>query len=247
MTTDFTERLLIDAGLERGMRVVDIGCGRGDVTLLAARLVGDTGHVVGIDREPAAIAAARARVVELGVENIEFLEGDFATAKAAGGPFDAAVGRRVLMYQADATASVRMLAEAVRPGGTIVFQESDATLAGGKSALALHDRARAWIWRTVEREGGNLHMGFDLARVFGEAGLDTAHVRAEATLETPSESMPTGALLRIMLPRILAHGVATEAEMELDTLDARLDEERRRASATYVRELVFGAWARKPA
>jgi hypothetical protein len=50
-----------------------------------------------------------------------------------------------------------------------------------------------------------------------------------------------------MLPRILAHGVATEAELDVATLDQRLLEERTAAGATYIGDLVFGAWARKAA
>src|SRR5262249_41337764 len=50
-----TERLMRDAGIGRGMRVLDMGCGVGDVSMLAAELVGGPGSVVGIDRSSAAI------------------------------------------------------------------------------------------------------------------------------------------------------------------------------------------------
>ena len=54
-----TERLLRSAGVRPGMRVLDLGCGSGDVTMLAAELVGASGSVVGIDRSPEVIAVAR--------------------------------------------------------------------------------------------------------------------------------------------------------------------------------------------
>jgi SAM-dependent methyltransferase len=56
-----TRRLFEDAGIAAGMEVLDIGCGPGDVTLLAADLVGMTGHVVGVDMNPGIVATARAR------------------------------------------------------------------------------------------------------------------------------------------------------------------------------------------
>src|SRR5882757_11549895 len=56
-----TEHALHLAGLRPGMRVLDVGCGPGDVSFLAARLVGPTGEVVGVDRAAAAVAAARGR------------------------------------------------------------------------------------------------------------------------------------------------------------------------------------------
>lgn len=58
-----TRPFLRDAGLSPGMRVLDVGSGAGDVTLLAAHLVGPTGHAVGADRSAAAVALARARVL----------------------------------------------------------------------------------------------------------------------------------------------------------------------------------------
>ncbi len=63
---EMTERLLIDAGIGPGMRVLDVGCGRGDVALLAAKMVGAQGEVVGIDRDLVALESARGRVRDAG-------------------------------------------------------------------------------------------------------------------------------------------------------------------------------------
>jgi cyclopropane fatty-acyl-phospholipid synthase-like methyltransferase len=57
----FTERLFRDAGIGSGMKVLDLGSGAGDVALLAARLVGSEGSVVGIDTNPAILETARIR------------------------------------------------------------------------------------------------------------------------------------------------------------------------------------------
>jgi SAM-dependent methyltransferase len=57
----WTEQFLLLAGLEPGMRVLDLGCGMGDVSLLAARIVGTTGHVTSIDRDVVVIKRARER------------------------------------------------------------------------------------------------------------------------------------------------------------------------------------------
>jgi SAM-dependent methyltransferase len=55
---DLTEEVLRRAGMEPGMRVLDVGCGTGDVLFLATRLVGPTGAVLGVDRSAAAVAVA---------------------------------------------------------------------------------------------------------------------------------------------------------------------------------------------
>ena len=92
-----TERLVRAAGLEPGMRVLDVGSGAGDVALLAAELVGPEGEVVGVDVDGAALEIARGRAQSLGLGNVSFVEGDARTAELEGG-FDAAVGRLVVMY-----------------------------------------------------------------------------------------------------------------------------------------------------
>jgi len=61
-----------DAGVARGMRVLDVGSGAGDVAMFVADMVGPTGEVVGSDRSAEALAAARARVRERGYLNIAF-------------------------------------------------------------------------------------------------------------------------------------------------------------------------------
>jgi ubiquinone/menaquinone biosynthesis C-methylase UbiE len=66
-----TRRLVFDSGIRRGMRVLDLGCGVGDVSMLIAETVGPTGAVVGIDREQRAIETARARAEERGVSSSE--------------------------------------------------------------------------------------------------------------------------------------------------------------------------------
>ena len=75
---EFTEEVLRRAGLQFGMRVLDAGCGAGDVSLLAARLVGPSGRVTGVDRSPESIALAQRRVEANGLSNISFLVCDLA-------------------------------------------------------------------------------------------------------------------------------------------------------------------------
>jgi ubiquinone/menaquinone biosynthesis C-methylase UbiE len=141
------------------MRVVDIGCGSGDVVLLASELVGETGQVIGVDREAGTLAFARDRARKLGLPNVSFLEGDFETLSRESGRFDAAVGRSVLMYQRDPVLALTLLASAVRPGGLVVFHEHDTTMVPASVApLPLHRKAQNWIRETIKQEGAHLHM-----------------------------------------------------------------------------------------
>src|SRR5437588_4775692 len=72
----FTMQFFRDAGIQPGMRVLDVGCGSGDVSFLVARMVGPAGEVVGIDRAPAAVETATRRALELLLSNTRFFQGD---------------------------------------------------------------------------------------------------------------------------------------------------------------------------
>src|ERR1700730_8692423 len=130
----FTLQFFRDAGIEAGMHVLDVGCGSGDVSFLAARMVGPTGEVVGVDRAPAAVKTATRRALELQLSNTRFIEGD-PCEMGFGGFFDAVVGRMVLMFNRDPSDTLRKLAGHVQPGGVIAFQEVDFT--GCRSLPAL--------------------------------------------------------------------------------------------------------------
>ena len=122
----FTRRLFEDAGISEGMKVLDAGCGAGDVSLIAARLVGPHGAVLGVDKDPNVIETARQRSCDAGLENVTFLEGDICSV-VAGTDFDAVVGRLILMYLPEPVKAIRKLLGHVRPGGIAVFQEADWT------------------------------------------------------------------------------------------------------------------------
>jgi ubiquinone/menaquinone biosynthesis C-methylase UbiE len=241
-----TERLLRDAGVGPGLRVLDAGCGHGRATCVAARLVGGQGRVLGLDRDASLLEVARQQASELGLSNVSFAQGDLCLVGAEHGSFDAVVGRRVLMYQRDPVAAIVGLARAVRDGGVVVFQELDSTMGRGHVVpLPLHDCVRGWIWSMLEREGADVHMGLHLASVLERAGLSVEHVRAEALVYTPKAPQRVAAMIRAILPRILACGAASEEEVDVDTLDQRLADELGSTNATYVGDLLFGAWARK--
>jgi ubiquinone/menaquinone biosynthesis C-methylase UbiE len=93
-----TTRLLTCAGIKPGMRILDVGCGPGDVSMLAARLIGPEGTVTGIDRSVAAIERAQHRTTDSGLKNVTFFQASMEEF-IDGGPFDMVIGRYVLMYQ----------------------------------------------------------------------------------------------------------------------------------------------------
>ena len=101
----YTEQFLRHAGLRPGMSVLDVGAGHGDVSLLAARLVGPEGRVVALDQSASAVTAIERRAAAQGLRHVRAVQGDLGQARFDT-PFDAIIGRFVLMYVPDVTASV---------------------------------------------------------------------------------------------------------------------------------------------
>jgi SAM-dependent methyltransferase len=243
---EMTERMLDDAGIGQGMRVLDIGCGPGAVSLMIARRVGNDGHVFAVDRDARMLELAREKVRQADFANITFIEGGFDVTFPERGTLDAVVGRRVLMYQPDAAQAVTQLTDAVRAGGIIAFHEHDmVAVSDGRTSLPLHDRVRSWLREMLRLEGANLRMGFDLHSALTSAGLTVERVRAEANVLTPTSTYPIAGIIRAVLPRLQQLGITTAAEADVDTLEDRLVSERRAADATCVWEMVFCAWGRK--
>ncbi|MEM6991223.1 MAG: class I SAM-dependent methyltransferase [Myxococcota bacterium] len=239
----FIRRLLVEAGVGPGMRVLDVGCGTGVVTGIVAELVGPQGEVVGVDREPRALAKARTEAARLGLSNVTYVEQDLSEPLPRAALYDVAVTRRVIMYLPDPALVLRAVARALKPGGIAVFNEMDSSITpASTNPMPLHDRVNGWIWATVAAEGANVRMGFELPALLDACGLQVQHVQAEAEVDGYPSTMAT--IVRAILPRILEHTSATEAEVAIDTLEERLVAEREQTGSVYVRNLSFGICAR---
>jgi 2-polyprenyl-3-methyl-5-hydroxy-6-metoxy-1,4-benzoquinol methylase len=110
-------------GITPGARVLDIGCGNGDLSRYVAGLAGPTGEVVAIDRSEQALATARTIDIESNAAQIRYRAVDLSGDMPDLGRFDAIVGRRVLMYLPDAAKTLKQLAALAKPDAILAFQE----------------------------------------------------------------------------------------------------------------------------
>jgi ubiquinone/menaquinone biosynthesis C-methylase UbiE len=241
---DFFRRLLIDSGIKEGMRVLDVGCGTGELSVMASTLMGDTGEVIGFDISQDALATAEKALSESGLSTVRFIQSDIVELSDTLGAFDMIVGRRVLMYQNSAAQSIKALLPFLADDGKMVFEESDRIATPlGSPQLPLHTKVRDWIWDTVAREGGNTHMGMQLYTVMRDAGLSVSVLRSEAILHTYESGSDLGWVARMMAARMIKHGVVTREELDIETLEDRLQEERKNANAPFIRDMTFGICA----
>jgi SAM-dependent methyltransferase len=245
----FTTQLFRDAGIAPGMRVLDVGSGSGDVAFLVARLVGPNGQVVGVDQSATAMATAGRRAGELGLPNTRFVVGD-AGEMAFEEPFDAAVGRFVLEFSRDPSVLLRAIAAHVRGGGVVAFQEVDWSGDRSFPPVPTFTRCLRWGVEALQRSGADPYVGLKLATIFTAAGLPLPALSIQASIgagpEHPVYTAVAG-LMRTLLPSIVALGVATAEEVDVDTLASRISDAAVATSATVIWMSVIGAASRKPA
>ena len=244
----FTRQLCVQAGIMSGMRVLDVGSGSGDVSFLAAELVGESGHVLGVDRSAAAVQRARARAIRGNHSNVSFVVGDPA-AMQFDQPFDAVVGRFVLMYQDDPIDSLRMITKHLRPGGLVVFQELDSSACRSCPPVPAFDEAARWLGDALRGSGARPELGLEMHSLFLDSGLPAPSMRVDAVVSGEAES-PVHELLaeavRSLVPTLQKLNIASPAQVEIDTLADRIRREVVARRAVVMSYGLVGAWARKP-
>ena len=246
----FTRKLLEEAGITTGMNVLDLGCGPGDVSLLAASLVGSTGSVLGVDTNPAVLQLAQVRAQEAGFGQVSFQAGDINDL-TLDQEYDAIVGRLVLQYLPERAAILRCLTQRLQPGGVVVFQEYDLStdLSLFYPLSLLGQQVWSWITQAFQGAGAELQMGLKLYGTFLEAGLPGPQMRYEAVLAGGSAS-PVYELaadtVRALLPMLVKFGIATAEEVDIETLEDRLRTEIVSHQGVARSPAIVSAWVRKP-
>jgi SAM-dependent methyltransferase len=244
---ELSEHFFHLAGIGAGMQVLDVGCGAGDVSFLAAHMVGPAGRVVGIDRAPEPVAIASQRAAAAGLSNVTFVAADAANF-VADTPVDAIVGRLVTMYWPHPANVLRHLLRSLKPGGIVTFQDYDMSGAKSEPFCPLFETTVERVRQTFARAGVEHRMGLKLGRVFEDAGLHSPHMRLAARVERGADSSAYPQLTEItrtLLPIMERTGVATAASVDIDTLADRLREEAVSLRATLVAPLLVAAWGRR--
>lgn len=240
-----TDRLINDAGIVEGMRVLDVGCGNGEVSLLIAKAVGSNGEVVGVDRNEELLSVARNRVKEESISNVTYLAADISNSLSEIGIFDAVVGRRVLMYLPNPMQVLKNLSAVLKENGIVAFQEVDSTVSSVQTqVLPLHEKVNKWIWNTIEKEGADITMGFTLPPMLQKSGFVVENIKAEANVQGQKSHHPLASVVRAISKRIIEHGVATKTEIDIESLEQRLKDERS-GSSVFISELTFSVWGKK--
>jgi SAM-dependent methyltransferase len=212
-------------------------------------MVTPTGQVLGIDRDAAQVEAATRRVNDLGLANVRFETADLSSPPD--GPFDAIVGRLVLMYQPDVEAVVRTLADRLAPGGVVAFMEYDVNPPSSPfmwPRSALVDKLVHWVdaaWRAL---GNQARMGTRLPSLLRSAGLEPQPpYELTGVVLTGDDAVLKflTALIVGIAPVLTGHGIATEEELDTDTFAQRVRADLGPDPVLVISGPGLAVWARK--
>lgn len=241
-----TQQLFSRAGISSGMNVLDIGCGVGDVSLLAARLVGPSGSVTSVDIDPAALQTLTARASAEGMTNINCIEADIHGWKP-GRRFDAVVGRHILIHSRDPLSILRDCAALLYERGLAAFNEYDFSVVHrGWPPTPFRDRVMQVFDQFFARATCS-NIGSRLSTLLMDAGFERPECRAEYPIGGGSDSVYyewIAESFRSLHARAIASGVIADGEFDVDTLEQRMREEAAAGNSCVPAPAMIGAFAR---
>jgi hypothetical protein len=164
-------------------------------------------------------------VKDIGLTHVRFETADISSPPD--GPFDAIVGRLVLMYQVDVEAVLRALADRLESGGVMAFMEFEhnppnQVLMWPRSPSV--DTLMGWMDAAFDVLGHQAHMGTRLPSLLRSIGLEpqAPHEVTGAVYTGDTVWQHETTLVQNLSPLLIAHGIATEEETDLDTFAERV-------------------------
>jgi SAM-dependent methyltransferase len=239
-----TRRVLLEAGLRRGMRVADLGCGVGLVTALLADLVGPTGHVVGVDASAAQLAQARGRLNGSGA-NVSLVEASATDTGLPPGLFDLVYCRFLLLHLPEPGRALGEMRALLKPHGILVCEDGDLTSSGSEPPSALGAFADLF-GRLGPARGLDYTLGRRLFHLVLAAGFPAPEVTFNQPVVARGEDKR---LLELSVAEagqaFIGAGLVTAAELERTLVEMR----RLSADETVLAVMprMAQVWARKPA
>jgi 2-polyprenyl-3-methyl-5-hydroxy-6-metoxy-1,4-benzoquinol methylase len=236
-----TEQLFRRAGIGPGTRVLDVGCGVGDVALISARLGAD---VTGVDIDESALGMAGERAQAEGLANVRFLASDVHTLDLPH-TFDAITGRHILIHVPDPLGFLQVARRFLKPGAMAVFQEYDFSVIHPAYPEAPVRESVFRIFDAFFRRFDRHSVGTRLYRILTDAGFTQIDCRAEYPLSGDPDSGYHELCvesLRSVLPRLEALDIVKASELDIDTLEERMLAESRANGSVWPLPAMVGAF-----
>ena len=238
--------LLERAGLQEGMKVLEIGCGGGDLAFDIARIVGSvSGRVLGTDIDQTKLELAASEAAEQNLTNIDFQLANIAES-APPGKFDLIHTRFVLTHLTDPLLALKHIRAALRAGGTVVLEDIDF-----RGYFCYPDSAALWRFvhlytETASHRGMDANIGPRLPSLLADAGFQNIQMNIVQPSGIDGEvKLITALTMENIADAVIAEGLATAEEIE--KIVAELYAYARAPGTVACMPRVFEAWATQPA
>ena len=234
----WTFRHIDDLGIEAGWRCWEVGAGGPSVPDWLASRVGSAGRVLATDIDVSWLSAARA--------DLDVRRHDIGTDAAPDELFDLIHARLVLVHVTERARALDAMVSRLRPGGWLLLEDADPALQpllcpdeyGPAQELA--NRLRRGFRTLLAERGADLAYGRTLPRALRDAGLVDVQADAFFPITSPACMLLEHATVVQLRDRLVEHGLATDAEIELHLANV--------ASGTLdlATAPLISAWGRRP-
>lgn len=240
-------RWLVDqVGVERGWRVLDVGCGPIGILNLLSERVGPEGLVIGLERERRFTEMAKTEIAQRGLTNVRLLQSDGLSMGVRDASLDFAHERLVLINIPNPASLVSEMVKLVRPGGMVAVEDVDDV------SWACHPPHASWdilldTFHTAYRaNGGQVFIGRRLPELLRNAGLTEVRAEAHVGIAPPGGYRRTHllSLLEALRDKVVSLGLLTE--VALDDHRQSLMEHLNDPQTIVIDKLLVQAWGRKP-
>jgi len=239
-----TEKLFERAGPITGLKVIDVGCGGGDVTFPLARHVGPDGHVTGIDLDEEKLKAARAAAEAQGFSHVRFEASD-VTKRWPVAEADLVYGRFILTHLKQPQDLLAQAMAALKPGGMILIEDIDIAGCFCYPENTAVDASFQLYMALSRRRGGDPIVGRRLGLLLEEAGFGDVGT----TLAQPFSRQGGAKEVATLTFAAIADGLKAEGLVtaeDIARIDREMEDFNRRPDTIVSMPRIFQAWGRKP-
>jgi len=209
-----TSRLLKAAGLAKGMKCLDLGCGGGFVTALISDMVGDSGEVFAIDADDEILNLARADAQSEGRSNIQYAKLD-ASEGHRENYYDFVYARFLLTHLPKPQRCLESMIRSCRPGGKVVVEDIDFTGNFCYPESQAYQRYTELYQQVVTLRGADANIGFKLPAMFRSAGVRDVQVNIVQPVHFEGEGKLLAAItMQRVAASVIEEKLATQAEID---------------------------------
>jgi ubiquinone/menaquinone biosynthesis C-methylase UbiE len=216
-----TMSFLTKLGLKRGMQVLEVGCGTGQVTIDLAKAVGPTGHVTAVDISPEQISVARKNIHKAGLNsNVTLRIMNANDLRDLGEQFHLVCSRFILMHLEDPDRALAAMWASVIPGGILACEEPEMSRCSSETPSDAFNRSMNWHMAYATYAGLDFNIGKQLLPTFKKLGFSNpSEWCAQPFVEGTQPEKDIYPLLHDECkPKYVAAGLATAQQVD-DTVN----------------------------